>query len=342
MAFLDEKGLAELWSIITEWGATDETIAMYGLNEHATPNTIFQKLAMPYGYYGFDITVQLPDGTPVSGVVLNGLEDFKGNTAETDENGRCATAVSTETTVTVTINNHVGIIDNTYTVNSTDEYAFTPNVITVQPDSDLRLITTSGEYRVVTSSPVDLCALGGGGNGGTGADDVGAGGGGGGGYIENLLETTLSSNILKISIGAGGGGSTTIADENNTILSAAGGANGAGGYHRTGGAGNGSGGNGGSNIGPYGTAGGAATGAVFNDASLGIKFGGGGGGGGFSKTQPGGGGSPFGGNGGGGDGVQGYAATGYGGGGGGGSFNGSCWGGAGYQGFVYVRVRYAQ
>jgi len=329
---------------------TDATKTMYGLGVSATPNTIFQKLAMPYGYYGFDITVQLPDGTPVPGVVLNGLQDFEGNAPETDENGRYTTAVFTEATATVTINKHVGIVDGTFTVNAASDYVFAPNVITVQTDSSPRLINTSGEYRIVTSSPVDLCALGGGGNGGQSYDWSRGGGGGGGGYIENLIDAMLPSPLLKVSIGGGGGGTTTIKDENDAvILSAAGGKNGGTG---TGGAGNGAGGIGATWNTIAATAGGAAVGAVFNEESLGIKFGGGGGGGGVGmRNSYGAGGASFGGRGGWGDSstenssgslAPGYAATGYGGGGGGGSADGTWPGGKGYQGFVYARVRYAQ
>lgn len=344
MAFLDEKGLAELWSIINEWGATDATFSMYGLNDKATPNTIFQKLAMPYGYYGFDITVVTEDGSPVPGLVLNGLEDFEGNTPVSDENGRYEIAVSASQTPTLTIGNHIGIVDETFALEANAEYVFTPITITVQLDTEIKFINTTSEYRIYApaNAVVDLCTIGGGGGGGkSNTGDGTYGGGGGGGYCTNLTNISTLSNgsVLSFSIGGGGaagggkGGATTIKCNGDVLLQADGGNGGAGfvqGKGSGGGAGNGRGGH--SQTPSQGV---DASVYLFDDTSLGLPGGGGGGGSpnyDYSTSTPGAGGKPYGG-------ACGKSGTGTGGGGGAGD---NMWAtGGGYKGGAYARVRFS-
>ena len=330
---------------------TDATKTMYGLGAFATPNTIFQKLAMPYGYYGFDITVVTEDGLPVPNVVLNGLEDFEGNTPVTNENGRYALAVSESSTPTLTISKYLGIVNGSHALSSDDSYVFTPYTIVVAKDTTTRTISSSDTYNIFApeGTVVDLCAVGGGGGGGysDGYDGV-KGAGGGGGYCSNLTNiTSISTGEISFAIGSGGsgahgsnglngyaGGTTTITYNGTTLLSANGGSGGTGYVSSSGGggAGNGRGGhvNGGAGV--------AATVYLFDDTTLGLPGGGGGG-----AALNGAGGAPYGGKGGN------YSTaptggTGPGGGGGGSMGNknvGTHVAGSGYKGGVFVRVRFS-
>ena len=330
---------------------SDTTKTMYGLSNQATPNTIFQKLAMPYGYYGFDITVVTEDGLPVPNVVLNGLEDFEGNTPVTNENGRYALAVSESSTPTLTISKYLGIVNGSHALSSDDSYVFTPYTIVVAKDTTTRTISSSDTYNIFApeGTVVDLCAVGGGGGGGfsDGYDGV-KGAGGGGGYCSNLTNiTSISTGEISFAIGSGGsgahgsnglngyaGGTTTITYNGTTLLSANGGSGGTGYVSSSGGggAGNGRGGhvNGGAGV--------AATVYLFDDTTLGLPGGGGGG-----AALNGAGGAPYGGKGGN------YSTaptggTGPGGGGGGSMGNknvGTHVAGSGYKGGVFVRVRFS-
>ena len=326
---------------------TDATKTMYGLGAFATPNTIFQKLAMPYGYYGFDITVVTEDGLPVPNVVLNGLEDFEGNTPVTNENGRYALAVSESSTPTLTISKYLGIVNGSHALSSDDSYVFTPYTIVVAKDTTTRTISSSDTYNIFApeGTVVDLCAVGGGGGGGysDGYDGV-KGAGGGGGYCSNLTNiTSISTGEISFAVGGGGGGAsgnngvlngsaggtTKITYNGTTLLSANGGSGGTGYVSSSGGggAGNGRGGhvNGGAGV--------AATVYLFDDTTLGLPGGGGGG-----AALNGAGGAPYGGKGGN------YSTaptggTGPGGGGGGSMGNknvGTHVAGSGYKGGVFV------
>lgn len=51
MAFLDETGLAKLWSIIKDWGLKDSTKTLYGLSEDATPDELLQELRNIWDWY---------------------------------------------------------------------------------------------------------------------------------------------------------------------------------------------------------------------------------------------------------------------------------------------------
>ena len=352
MAFLDENGLAELWSIISEWGATDATKTMYGLNEDATPNTIFQKLAMPYGYYGFNITLVTEDGTPLPNVTFNGVEDFEGNTPVTDENGHYGLAVSESGTPTLTISDHIGIVNYETTLDSDPSHVFTPITIVVPVDTAPRRIDSSSTKKIFVPDGyvVDLCCVGGGGGGGQGFSGYG-GAGGGGGYCTNLLSVdSIKTGEITFAIAGGGagasgtftfggeyggtGGTTSVKYNDETLLTATGGSGGQtvesnGIKFKGGGAGNGDGGSTKGN-GTTGANGGSGTVYLFEDTTLGLA--GGGGGGGSSGAS---GGAPYGGN------ASGHS-SGFSGGkgpGGGGGGNKEGHGAGGAAGAVYVRVR---
>lgn len=55
MAFLDEHGLAEVWSIINRWGLTEATKRTWGFGADAVPNDVFSCLG-PYNQHWWEVT----------------------------------------------------------------------------------------------------------------------------------------------------------------------------------------------------------------------------------------------------------------------------------------------
>lgn len=341
---------------------TVETISMFGLNENSKPDAVFQKLAMPYGYYGFDVTTVFSNGKVAPHIILNGLQDFYGNTVKTDSNGRCKIAVSESSTPTVTISGYLDVVDTSVVLSSQEGIVFTPVQITIDANTDTQTFSTSTTKMVTGATVFDFTAVGGGG-GGTcsrwGSEYGGAGGGGG--YIKSATNISLPNSTISFTIGSGGvsgykssdadegsayggsGGESSVKkSDGSTIVSANGGS---GASKGTGGAGNGKGGN-------VNSVGEDASGYLFDDSSLGVP-GGGGGGGGNDKTGTGtpiSGGTPYGGTGsysvyntteGGYNNYNATSGSGYGGGGGGGAQtnygNSSA---AGAAGAVFVRARF--
>lgn len=317
----------------------DDTAALHRLATTATLNDMFAKLSMPLGYYGFDVTVRFSDGLPAVNVLLNGLTDVFGNTAETDKNGCCSRTMCASKTATVTISNHIGIADTSIEITAQDGIAFTPITITLERDTSVHLFQTSQTLRVLTGVPVDMCIVGGGASGFSSWNARGGFPGGGGGYVTNILNVVLEDKNVTLVVGSGGakgyevygaGGTTSIV-YNGTTATASGATNNTGNGSCT-------------------SAGNSTNGTVrvFNDDSLPLP----GGAGGYGRTgdssisrYPGG--ADFGGAGGLGTGNYNYAegldGTGPGGGGGGGAtFNYSYAAGPagnGAAGGLYIRVK---
>jgi len=264
---------------------TNSTKTLYGLASNAVPDDAFKRLAQLYGAYGFEITLVTSDGLPIPNMTLTGLLNAsRTGVAVTDANGKCF-AISETPEVTVSIvPNTIGLTDLTTTLQASDTALVTPITITMPVDTSLRLIQTSGTYKVLHGHPVDLCVVGAGASG----THVGGGGshnygnGGGGGYANNILGEVFPANnaSITLTVGAGGvsagnganspGGTTTLKYKGKTAT-----AQGAAGKE-----GNGTGGTGESGM--YGSKptgpGTAGQTRVFNDSSLPLPGGGGGGG----------------------------------------------------------------
>lgn len=283
---------------------TDATKIMYGLTTAATPDTLFQKLGMPPGYYGFDITTVFEDGTPVPYVVLNGLEDLVGNTAMTDANGRCYLCVTKSSELTVPVSGYIGVVDKEETISAREGYVVTPVTIVLERDLEVRLIRSSGTLRVLPGSPVDMCIVGGGAGGNRPSSNETAGAGGAGGSAKNILGVVLNDIEIDVTIGAGGaagygsnpaGGASSVT-YNGVVESAEGGQGGANGVDGTvrvfnddtlplpGGSG-GRGGSGAAGGKDFGGAG-CITGSGSYTEAQGGRGPGGGGGGGYYKASP--------------------------------------------------------
>lgn len=329
----------------------DATCQILDIPNTSVPNDAFLKLALGIGQYGYAITVVYPDGSPVEGATLNGINAPNGGPAVTDENG-LTVGVSSSQSITVKVNSPYIDVQNSSEIIIQSTGTLTKSTVTLQYDESIKTFTSS---QIVKISPkavsADFCTVGGGGAGSPAIAKTRGGAGGGGGNIANSVNVLIEQETnVSITVGAGGdpislsnGGTTEIRLNDNLLISATGGnsANG-----EVGGTGNGNGGNAGNGDSSP-TSGGNATGYLFNDSSLGIAGSGGGAGGGYSRT-PASGGAP--------NGAQGGYANAFGepqdsssgvtpGGGGGGAgfyFSNSTAlrGGAGADGGAYIRVKH--
>lgn len=268
------------------------------------------QLYLGTGKYGYSIHVQCPDGSPVLGAVITGMDHPDGSSQIiTDEEGN-AVGVSLETSVNLQIQSpYLDMQDASVQVNS--EKVLTEYTVTLQPTGELTISTSVSAKTSPYLASFDLCGVAGGGGGGGVKNETSPssfGPGGGGGWVKNTMGTTaIAEKSIVITIGAGGaagkqsgsaeqgngkdGGNTTVTYNNSLILEADGGKGGPWqdntGNVQSGGIGNGNGGNGGiREDGGDGQDGEAIY--KFEEESLGIPGGGGGGGGGgwsggFSK-----------------------------------------------------------
>lgn len=329
------------WILV--YGVDQYTLDMYKLDHASSLNDILMKLAMPFGYYGFDVTTKFSDGTVAPNILLEGLEDLSGGAVMTDANGRLPIAVAQNQVQSVSVSGYLDVVDTTVTITADVKKVFTPVTIVLEKKLVTHNIQSSMTVRTTGASVYDITAIGGGGGGAEGD-----GGGGGGGYMTTKLGVAISAPTFAITIGGGGGvaatgGQSLVKDYSGTTLIVADGGRGASG--NTGGAGNGKGGN--SN-----NAGEDAVGYLFDDETLGVPGGGGGGGtltsysgtAGSWEQRPGG--KPYGGGGGHNFKGEDWEYRYYGGtagsvpGGGGGAGNGSRKGAAGGAGAVFLRARF--
>lgn len=273
----------------------DATAALFGFGKDAVPDDIFVALAIGLDKYGFGVYVSLPDGSPVSGAVIEGLDESGKLT--TDESGY-ALGISTSSSVTFSVKSPLIDVESIDSKSVQSSGTITPVKITLPFQEKEVEITSSMAYKHSNRvTEMDFSAVGGGGGGGGPGMESGkwgdwvGGGGGGGGFVSNKYGVTPGDDhCITVQIGAGGygastdsnggtGGTTKVEIGGSVIVSANGGG---GGYtgkvvasYNQGGSGNGNGGAG-HNITPIGGA--AGTGRIFDDPS---KPAGGGGGGGL-------------------------------------------------------------
>ena len=268
------------------------TADMYDLSHDVTVDEMFQKIKMPQGYYGFNVTTKFSDGTIAPNVYITGICNLQGQDGiTTNSNGIYKMATATSSTPTIKVTGFLEILDTTQTLRYTVGKPFCDVTITLQKRTNYMLVTSSTTVKSINTCNIDITTVGGGGSGGynntQGTND--ADGGGGGGYATVLLNYRHNSSSLSCVIGAGGtkgydGGATYLLIGGQQVCKANGG--GGGGQRNqnnynmyTGGAGNGPGGDGDRST-HLGSKGADATVYIFNDSSLGLA--GGGGGAGFS------------------------------------------------------------
>ena len=339
------------------------TQSIMGLGNDATPDDAFLALFIGAGTYGYQVKIQLADGTPVEGATVSGINAFTGSTLVSGADG---IVFGKSTSKTVTISCTSPYIDQAAPASQSVTATGTITDVTLTLTNITGMITVTSSKATKVSSmakTMDVTAVGGGGGGGGYNQNSrydGAGAGGGGGYVSTKIGVECADKLLKITIGGrgwgsnyadgnvsagGNGGDTSLQIDGVSALTANGGKGGAGGSSgpTAGGSGNGSGGNGG-RYSDVAQPGGSGSGYIFNDTSLGLAGGGGGGGGcsdngtidAVAKI----GGLPYGGKGRTQDGTpSGTSSSGPGGGGGGaGGINGN--GGAGGSGQMYLRFHF--
>lgn len=295
--------------------------ALFNYSSGALLDEALVQLYLGTGKYGYSIHVQCPDGSPVLGAIITGIDHPDGSSQIiTNEEGN-AIGVSLNTSVNLQIQSpYLDMQDASVQVNS--EKALTEYTVTLQPTGELTISTSVSAKTSPYLASFDLCGVGaGGGGGGYDEDPSSLGSGGGGGYVVNVMsyEAVANANINCI-VGSGGkagaysnrqgtdggdGGSTQVVYIEENILLANGGKGGLwsrGGDPeiKPGGVGNGDGGcgSGDPDIAPNLLSGkDGATIYKFNEQVLGIPGGGGGGGGKISGSTPALGGSPNGANG---------------------------------------------
>lgn len=276
--------------------------ALFNYSSGALLDEALVQLYLGTGEYGYSIHVQCPDGSPVLGAVITGMDHPDGSSQIiTNEEGN-AIGVSLNTSVNLEIQSpYLDMQGASVQVNS--EKALTEYTVILQPTGE-RTISTSVSAK---TSPYlvsfDLCGVAGGGGGGGVKNETSPssfGPGGGGGWVKNTMGVlAIPEKNIVIAIGAGGaagkkaasaeqgsgkdGGNTEVIYDSSLILKAEGGKGGPwqdnNGKAQPGGVGNGNGG-----IGAIDANGGDGQDGEaiykFNEESLGVPGGGGGGGGG--------------------------------------------------------------
>lgn len=222
MAFLDETGLAELWSITKAKAMpTKETAALFGLGEDATVDDVLQVVAQLSAADGLTmLTVLDEDGAPIQNVTITGLVNKDGETVTTDVNGQ-ALVVCTAATETSFDAPYWDIPPYTETVQ--------PLVVALNNVTITMPYLQTGEHVLYTASetkqfrraiPYDICVVGGGGGGGalyfsqsysnlfpsSSRNEASVYGGGGGAVNSYYAITPTVETDYEMVVGAGGSG----------------------------------------------------------------------------------------------------------------------------------------
>ena len=296
---------------------TDSVAAKYGFaGDNAIPDKVFNALASFLLSGGStSLTVLDEDGSPISGVQIQGVTTPSGAAASTDAEGKAVVSVTADVSVTL-VSPYADIPNKTVTLtpNFSEVNAITVNMPYVEAGT-VSVIKESGTIKFKKSRTVNMSLVGGGtggqrgqdgGRGTSSSEKVAYGGNGGsGGKILNLTNQAVSGEY-ELVVGAGGvgvaygatqnaGGDTTLGDwssasgaANATAVGSvsAGGAGGAGGDGAGSSSTRATAGRAGSRQGGAGGAGdGYASGGVYQSkygTSGGFGGGGGGGGGGES------------------------------------------------------------
>ena len=194
---------------------TDAVSTLFDLAEGSSLDEALIRLLVGTDGYGYIITLKYPDGTPASGLTLNGITSIDGGNPVTDSNG-WAFGKSNNTSVTIgmTGKNWLDVDFSSFQVQSTGTITNFNHVIPIREDSYILQVSSSQNYDENYLSPwiksIDICGVGGGGGGGgayreRGSNRSSSAGGGGGGYVQNSLGVVINKgDILKIQVGSGG------------------------------------------------------------------------------------------------------------------------------------------
>ena len=134
------------------------------LPEDSMLDDVLLKMVVSEGKYVFLIKVML-DGTPLANCPINGISDYYGNPAFTNQNGEFL-GVSDSSQVTLSINKYIDLMNFQQSYSAGEEFINLIN-ITLSQKSDNEIVLQSG--KTFQFSPkvkkVDFCGCGGGGSG---------------------------------------------------------------------------------------------------------------------------------------------------------------------------------
>lgn len=347
--------------------AKDGTAALFGLDETAVPDDLFQAIYAQLrmiidGSATIELTVVDSNGLAVKNVSVSGTFGDAGTTLSTDENGKISGYVKADGT-TLSVSGYLDLEDYSESL-TVDKGAAVTKTITLTRRTEVTVSSSKALYFSgnVTDYDIALVGAGAGGQGGYKANATyghRGGIGGGGGYVTNEFNQAPKIGVPYLfTVGAGGkagsggvegdgtvrnggAGGTSSVTVNGEVIHSASGA-------PVNGSGNGNGGSGyykAMSTETAATAGSNGTTRLFNETSNILPGGGGGGGEDYGDgTKQKSGGQGFGGAGGGGPNVvAGVAGSAPGGGGGGGSWGSATIrvGGKGGAGRIYLRMRVA-
>lgn len=227
---------------------TTETAALYGLDENAVPDDIFEYIygLFPSNTSTIRIYVEDQYSRPLNAkVTISPTIDNK-SVFYTLSNGRLTLSVP-EGAYTITLANSIfyTCTENTKSITVVNGTPNQVNFIVNSIASGKEYLRSSGEMCVPPWIKPDLFAVGGGGGGGSASYNTrgSAASGGAGGEAKTILHANVNGKNLKYTIGSrgegysgasdkggagGNGGSTTVTYLNDTILVASGGRGGNG------------------------------------------------------------------------------------------------------------------
>ena len=201
---------------------SDETAALLGLPDTATPDDVFKRLAaIPKGYGRVVLTFQDSEG-PVPMVITSLYDNQVGDVKVSDVDGVYSIDLPPGTkTFQITWPIGYGNVTASYSVTVTEGQVTTKTYTGARSTAD-RSVTASGFVAVAAHiGAVDIQAIGGGGSGASlvscsshnssqSAANCAASGGAGGKLA--LLKNTQAAHILYVEIGAGGAAASSVTD----------------------------------------------------------------------------------------------------------------------------------
>lgn len=190
---------------------SEETAEMYGFSEAAVPDDLFKVLVQMAGNNWYNIKVQLPDGTPVSGCQITGLTPATGSGSVVTDSSGCAfgKAANSNPSLTATspyydYNSVSASVPQTSAITS---HTFT---LTEKQLSFPIQITSSQKTRFSPKfGKVDIFLIGGGGGGAIAAANCTCSTGGAGAYRQTVNNVDFSDKEVQFTIGSGGAAVTS-------------------------------------------------------------------------------------------------------------------------------------
>lgn len=190
---------------------TVETAQKYGYANGTVPDELFKSIVQMVGGQWYNIKVQLPDGTPVSGCTITGLTPATGSGSVVTDSSGCAfgKAANSNPSLTATspyydYNSVSASVPQTSAITS---HTFT---LTEKQLSFPIQITSSQKTRFSPKfGKVDIFLIGGGGGGAIAAASCTCSTGGAGAYRQTVNNVDFSDKEVQFTIGSGGAAVTS-------------------------------------------------------------------------------------------------------------------------------------